>query len=215
MATVAAHRVQFPYSLDLSRRSSRGVDDRLRKKSEHAARRRWKKSGRRVSTRCRHVPRWPKGRNLFFHRTFRYAFIDWRRAVLSPPASTSSATDVRFGQMTPRSPRPWHDLGIQTPDRNCGPGWRAPSRVFLDLLGGEKKEREDPSLVCPSHLSLSLSLSFRFPSPSTTHRVPRSPRRSMLLSWRRRGGIAPFLERVLSGLFDDGGVAAATVTRMK
>jgi len=158
MATVAAHRVQFPYSLDLSRRSSRGVDDRLRKKSEHAARRRWKKSGRRVSTRCRHVPRWPKGRNLFFHRTFRYAFIDWRRAVLSPPASTSSATDVRFGQMTPRSPRPWHDLGIQTPDRNCGPGWRAPSRVFLDLLGGEKKEREDPSLVCPSHLSLPLSL---------------------------------------------------------
>ena len=104
-------------------------------------------------------------------------------------------------------------------DSNSRPKLRARlARPFPRLprfaWGREKREKTPPLSVPPLSVP-PISLSFRSPSPSTTHRVPRSPRRSMLLSRRRRGGIAPFLGRVLSGLFDDGGVAAATVTRMK
>ena len=159
MATVAAHRVQFPFSLDLSSRSSRGVDDRLRRKN-NTGRNQWKKSGRRVSTRCRHASRaGQKGETSFSIGLSDMRPFDGAAPFPLPP---------RLPTFCNRCAIRTDDAAISAPlarsgDSNSRPKLRArlarPFPRLPDCLGGEKKSRPLPclSLPCLSLPFLSLS----------------------------------------------------------
>ena len=149
-------------------------------------------------------PRWPKGRRN--HRTFRNASLQ----PFSPPARLPTLQPTCDSDSQRRDLRSPGVVGtISSPGRNCRPGWRAPSPGFSRFAWGrEKKKRERDQTPCfvPA-ISLARSLSAPSLSLLTGCRTRRAGQSCH--HGDEEEGARHFREKVLPGLSDDGGVAAA------